>query len=98
MNHEIEILKLSGANGYFSVLIPHLENEKANKVLRKIESCLIINGYRKFSQPAWCEIKQNDIWFTKFLFKIPESKPEPGIKRAIESALNQALKEVANRC
>ncbi len=91
MNSEIKILKLSEGN--FLALAPLLEKKKPNTIILNIERYLIRNGYTKFSRPSFCEVKKGNSWFSEFRFKISEPEPKLVIKKAIEFALNQALKE-----
>jgi len=90
MNSKVWVLELSDRE--FSATIPLLEKKKADKVLRFAETYLVgIIGMEKLNS-SWCEIKEAGSWQTEFLFKFPE--PQPELKKAIEFALNQALKEV----
>lgn len=90
MNSEVWVLELSDRE--FSATTPLLGKKKADKVLRYVETYLIgIIGLSGFSS-SWCEIKEIGSWHTEFLFKFPQGQPE--LKKAIEFALTQALKEV----
>jgi hypothetical protein len=89
MNSEIKILEVSGR--YFSARTPLLEKKKADKVLRFAETYLVGIIGNEGLNSSWCEIKEAGSWQTEFLFKFPEPKPE--LKKAIEFALTQALKE-----
>ena len=74
----------------FSVLVPLLEKKKADRVLREVETYLLLIGHEGFYS-SWSEDKKDGSWFTEFSFKFREGKP--GLKKAIEFALNLALKE-----
>lgn len=88
MNLKIEALEIS--DGVFSALTPLLEKKKADRVLRFAETYLVgIIGMEGLNS-SWCEIKEAGSWQTEFLFKFPE--PQLGARKAIEFALNQALK------
>lgn len=89
MNPEINILEFP--DGDFSVLVPLLEKKKADRVLRFAETYLVGIIGRERLNSSWCEIKEEGSWQTEFLFKLPE--PQPELKRAIEFALEQSLKE-----
>jgi len=94
MNPKIEVLEIS--EGVFSALTPLLEKKKADKALRNVEAYLRIVGHRGFQSSwaetkKWSEVKEDYSWYTEFSFRFPE--PQPGLKKAIEFTLNQALKE-----
>ena len=88
MNSEIKILELSDRD--FSALVPLVEKKKADRILRYVETYLVVIGDEGFHS-SWSEIKKDDSWFTEFSFKFRE--PKPGLKKAIEFSSNQALKE-----
>lgn len=89
MNPEVWVLELSDRE--FSATTPLLEKKKADKVLRFVETYLVGIIGNEGLNSSWCEIRKAGSWQTEFLFKFPE--PQPGARKAIEFALNQALKE-----
>ncbi len=91
METGIEVREVSNDN--FSARVPLLEKKKADRVLKEVETYLLMIGNEGF-QSSWCETKDGGQWFTEFSFRFRETKP--GLKRVIGFAITQALKKEVN--